>query len=319
MRTKTVFSILFFFIISGGLLVPLLGFGQLPPQERGISITVQFGTSTPSVTPSPPLPGVLSPEPFQLSPLGGLILRGFGPPGAFLTVKKNDVVGATARIRVDGTFSVIFSSIAENSYSIGLSAEDEEGNQSQTITLRSIPIFKDATTTIENILIPPTIFIDTSRVAGDENITLHGFAPPNANVNVFFSPSVFVKQITSGRDGGWLISFPARELGKGKWQVKVRIQLASGLISEFSQVFDVVVTSGPSPSFPPVPPSVTPPRAIPPKGLQVDLNGDGRVDIIDLSILLYHWGTPQDPRLDFNEDGVVDLIDFSVMLFWWTG
>ena len=51
---------------------------------------------------------------------------------------------------------------------------------------------------------------------------------------------------------------------------------------------------------------------------EADLNGDGRVNITDFSILLYHWGTDNECA-DQNQNGVVDLIDFSVMMYYWTG
>ncbi len=50
-----------------------------------------------------------------------------------------------------------------------------------------------------------------------------------------------------------------------------------------------------------------------------DLNRDGRVDLVDFSILLYNWGRPQNPVADLNADGRVDLVDFSILLYWWTG
>jgi len=52
-----------------------------------------------------------------------------------------------------------------------------------------------------------------------------------------------------------------------------------------------------------------------------DLNGDGLVDIVDLSILLYYYeqiGTSI-WRYDFNGSGEVDFPDVSVMMFYWTG
>ena len=46
-----------------------------------------------------------------------------------------------------------------------------------------------------------------------------------------------------------------------------------------------------------------------------DLNGDGHVNIFDLSIFLNHWqqtgtGLPE----DFNNDGVVNIFDLSILL-----
>ncbi len=63
------------------------------------------------------------------------------------------------------------------------------------------------------------------------------------------------------------------------------------------------------------------PRPLMPFGLQrVDLNGDNRADIADLSILLYYYGRSGSvvARYDLNKDGVVDLADISILMYYWT-
>jgi hypothetical protein len=49
---------------------------------------------------------------------------------------------------------------------------------------------------------------------------------------------------------------------------------------------------------------------------QGDLNGDGKVDIFDLSILLSNWGSTGGVA-DINKDGKVDIFDLSVLLSNW--
>jgi hypothetical protein len=53
-------------------------------------------------------------------------------------------------------------------------------------------------------------------------------------------------------------------------------------------------------------------------GLRADLNKDGKVNLVDFSILLVYWKT-SDANADINSDGAVNLGDFSIMLFYWTG
>jgi hypothetical protein len=53
-----------------------------------------------------------------------------------------------------------------------------------------------------------------------------------------------------------------------------------------------------------------------------DLNRDGKVNLIDFSILLFWWNTDggtSDPSADINADSKVNLVDFSILLFNWTG
>jgi len=52
-----------------------------------------------------------------------------------------------------------------------------------------------------------------------------------------------------------------------------------------------------------------------------DLNGDGKVNSVDFSILMYFWKTKppfKNTCVDLNVDGKVNAVDFSIMLFNWT-
>jgi hypothetical protein len=102
--------------------------------------------------------------------------------------------------------------------------------------------------------------------------------------------------------------------------------------------FPVVVSSAaPPPVIPPGPAPTPAPtggggtgflfptkKIIPPLpgACSPDLNKDGRVDIADLSILLYYYGK-SGPEVagcfDFSGNGVVGLADISIMMFYWTG
>jgi hypothetical protein len=49
-----------------------------------------------------------------------------------------------------------------------------------------------------------------------------------------------------------------------------------------------------------------------------DINGDGKVNVLDLSALLAKWGT-SDAAADLNHDGTVNVLDLSKLLASWTG
>lgn len=46
-----------------------------------------------------------------------------------------------------------------------------------------------------------------------------------------------------------------------------------------------------------------------------DLNCDGKTNLTDFSILLFHWRTNHKVA-DINNDGSVNLVDFSIMMFY---
>ena len=74
-----------------------------------------------------------------------------------------------------------------------------------------------------------------------------------------------------------------------------------------------------------LPPSALPPELIPPLSPEAislcDFNGDGRCNLIDLSIMLFYYDKfgPQIVRYDFNRSSRVDFPDVSILMFYWTG
>lgn len=74
----------------------------------------------------------------------------------------------------------------------------------------------------------------------------------------------------------------------------------------------------PTPTPPtPTPPTPTPPTPNPPSsGKAGDLNGDNKVNLTDLSLLLSAWGKA-DTKADLNKNGKVDLPDLSILLSNW--
>ncbi len=49
-----------------------------------------------------------------------------------------------------------------------------------------------------------------------------------------------------------------------------------------------------------------------------DIDGNGKVDLIDVSITITNWGTPKNTRADLNNDGKVDKKDLSILFANWT-
>lgn len=97
-------------------------------------------------------------------------------------------------------------------------------------------------------------------------------------------------------------------------------------------IIDISVTVVPPPSTPTPTPTPAPavgvggggggggPAPAPEAVYSVaDFTQDGKIDLIDFSILLFNWGLPDNFATDLNGDAVVDLVDFSIFLYYWTG
>jgi hypothetical protein len=73
-----------------------------------------------------------------------------------------------------------------------------------------------------------------------------------------------------------------------------------------------------TPTPTPTPTLTATPTPTPAAGTPGDTNGDGHVDITDLSVLLGHWGT-NFTKADFDHNGTINITDLSVLLGHWTG
>jgi len=169
------------------------------------------------------------------------------------------------------------------------------------------------------------------------------FRVPAAQATEFTSPSFKVLDPVLDIFGGESQSTSFIQLQAGG-QLSIGISTSSSFILKSGFLyFPGPPTPAPSPSVSPAPiggvglggarlfPASPPPRRPTPRF--VDLNGDGRINLIDVSILLYWWAknvTPQAlaaiglpafdfPSPDINADLRVDIVDLSIILFYWTG
>lgn len=237
----------------------------------------------------------------------GVIFRGIAYPGSIVTLFKNGVIVAEQPTSPDATFEIIINGLRTGTYLFSLRGQDNEGRQS---ALNTYTIFVTAgiTTIVKGIFIAPTVSLDKKEVRRGDTLTVLGKSTQNAEVTLIFnSETQLIKKTTVDPSGAWFYKLDTLELEYGDHQVKARTALNTDMTS-FSQslafkigtqsiVNDLIV------SF-----SI------------YDLNKDGRVNLVDFSILVYWYRRTDPPKtVDFNGDLKVNLIDFSLLIYHWTG
>ena len=184
-------------------------------------------------------------------------------------------------------------------------SEDTTGLKSTLLSL-TFRVIYGAVTTITGVYIAPTIDTDKQSVRQGEDITLYGQTVPETKVFVHInSDQEYIQELNSADDGNWQLVFNTDPLDVDFHTAKALFQLETEgniIKSGFSKSisFHVGKLGG---------------EAVCPGA---DLNADGRVNLVDFSILLFYWGTNNECA-DQNLDGNVDLIDFSIMMYYWTG
>ena len=93
--------------------------------------------------------------------------------------------------------------------------------------------------------------------------------------------------------------------------LQVNLSAATQFVNSKTDIGPKTLTVSPSPSLSPTPsPSASPAK-------RGDLNNDGRVNVLDLSVMLSNWGRTGTNIADLNNDQRVNVLDLSIMLSNW--
>lgn len=251
-----------------------------------------------------------------------VIMKGRAYPRASITAFKDGTVVGTPTADKDGNFEITVD-VEGGFYTFSIFGIDVDNRRSLTYSFTT-SVAKGFTVIISDIILSPTIGADKAEVKYGNDITFLGYAYPNSDVGVIINSEGQINATTSSdKIGRWEYAFDSKQVEKGSHTTKSQTVTRDNLRSPFSetlafQVGDKDVSFGkisrPAGLITPF----LPKKACNKNG---DINDDGKVNIVDFSIMLFFWQqhNPKNPCADINQDGIVNLIDFSIMLFWWTG
>lgn len=230
-----------------------------------------------------------------------VVLEGKAYPYASVNILLDGQKLTTVQADSGANFFYTLTNATPGTATFSFLALDNKGVQSFT-TSDTFDVAQSAVTTVSNIFLPPTISVSAAQVAPGALLTLSGQSVPDAQVVTQLSAAA-TSTLTAGSDssGDWALQVDTASLSPGYQTAKAYFELSTTTTSGFGRSVNFYIGTG-----------------APPGQVSTDLNGDGKVDLIDFSIFLTDWGT-SNPRSDFNHDGTVDLADFSILLFNWTG
>ncbi len=247
------------------------------------------------------------PAPFE-SGDARIIINGFAYPGSEVVILVDSVQYDQTTANADGRYDITIDGIARGVYTFGVYSVDNSGTRSSTFST-SFTVTGARTSSLSNINVPPSVAVNPDPVDPGQDVTFSGYALPDADITIEHETegSAASRQTfttTSGADGAWSYTADTSSYPPGPHRLRVRAEQPDGARTNFSNYIRYGVGED-------VGGEVT-----------ADLNQDGRVDLIDFSILLFWWetdGGDSNPPADINQDGIVNLIDFSILLFNWTG
>jgi cysteine-rich repeat protein len=191
---------------------------------------------------------------------------------------------------------------------LGVWANDITGVRSITLS-NTFDVTQGAVTNLNDIILPPSIKVSKTSFNPGEVLTVSGQAVPNATINLYTDRNVTTPVATgqSGANGVWSIQYDTSRLSRAEHTIRARSVTGTPPLtiqSSFSNTVQLFVGVNGRDTTP------------------SDLSRDGKINLIDFSILIFWWNTnggDSNPPADINGNARVGLEDFSILLFNWTG
>ncbi|MCK9352364.1 MAG: dockerin type I domain-containing protein [Candidatus Paceibacterota bacterium] len=235
-----------------------------------------------------------------------VIIDGRAYPGSKVYILQDGRQVAVVQTGANAEFHYEATEVTPGPVIFGFWAEDSAKSRSIVMTT-TFQVVQNAVTTVSGLYLPPTISISQKTIKQGEKLDISGESVASSTVLIYFDAQTSpVRSINSLLNGKWDTTLDTVSLENEKFHTvksKSETLASDGSIkrSGFSQSVGFYVGA---------------------KGLgeavSTDVNKDGKVSIVDFSVLLFYWGSAE-VSCDFNFDGKVNLTDFSIMLYSWTG
>ena len=238
---------------------------------------------------------------------GRVIISGYAYPNSTVSILVDGNFVDTVNSNSTGAYSITLDEIARGVYTFGVYAEGPNDVKSSTFST-SFTVTGARTSSLSNVNVAPSILVTPDPVDPGNPITVSGYALPGSSITIqnskLNSSNFTTHSAVADNAGRWTTTIDTTGFTVSTYQIRAKAEQVGGQSTHFSEYTFYGV--GQEADVP----------------LNADLNRDGRVNLVDFSILLFWWnstGGDSNPPADINRDGTVSLTDFSIMLFNWTG
>jgi hypothetical protein len=241
------------------------------------------------------------------SVLSTVAISGYTSPSSFVTITEDTTPVGTVLADGTGHFQQTLSALDPGQHTFRISSTDTQSNGSSQAIL-DLFLLPATLTNESGILLSPTFTLDKTDLAPGDTLTASGFSKPNSQINFFTESPLRSYSATSDASGIWSYTLPSEETQHyvpGQYRAYANVQDDFGNTSIVSNTLNFNITSPTDTNNPAPACDIS----------HGDLNCDGKTNLTDFSILLFHWRTNH-KLADINGDGAVNLVDFSIMMFY---
>ncbi len=261
--------------------------------------------------------GVANPSIYRPTPASGSVttgesrFSGIAIPNALVRILENGVEVLTVRADADGRFTAVVTRLGDGLHTFRFVVLTDSGEGASS-TVPLLRVGNEQTETIE-IAIPPILRSNAVTLKRGDALRISGFAQPLVPVEIeVHSTVVLSKTVQTNARGEFEATFTTELLEPGPHSVVARSYVFNRF-TELSQpvrftVGDETVLVPSETAF-----------------CHADVNGDARVNLVDLSVLevwferdLVREMTEIEARC-LSGDGVITPADLSILAYYWTG
>ncbi|MFH1612105.1 MAG: fibronectin type III domain-containing protein [bacterium] len=200
----------------------------------------------------------------------------------------------TSKIDEQGNFSIEYLAFLTGNYFFALRAKDKDGRETGILSF-NVNFRSENELIAEDIFVPPTFGFKQTAVTKGSDLIVEGYVAPSSTIAFFIDDNEKGKTV-SDDDGYYNLSLSTKSIDIGQYYLRAK-QINNDRESDLSFPRAFRVTS------------LAYPKA--------DFNNDNEVNIVDWSIFLFRWGSDDmDLRnnIDLDGNGIVDIFDFSIFL-----
>ena len=169
-----------------------------------------------------------------------IVFKGEAPRGSEVIILDEGKVVTSVIVSSNAEFLALLEDIASKLHTFSLYLIDLEGRVSPLITIET-NVALSRTTTIENIILPPTIGIETEAITQGEEVEVAGRGIPNARIKIEIEGSEDpIGETETGSDGAYSFIVPTKDLREGIYTIYVYTE-KEGTRSEKSLPQDIKI------------------------------------------------------------------------------
>lgn len=238
-----------------------------------------------------------------------IVIQGETIPNSKVKIIKDGKILSYTKSKEDGKFSQNIYGFYFGNYNFGVITEDKDSKTTE-ISNFNIELNPGDYISVSNLYISPTINYSFSKKENNK-ISIFGHGLINSQSKIFLfnkkqNKEIELKSILTNKNGYYEHEYDMGSLENGEYVFYTKNYLNNEYIGKSKPLYIEFKKEENNSSNNK-------------KRLRCDINYDDKVDLIDFSILLFHWLSIDYKEGDFNNDNIVDIKDFSIMAYNWTG